>query len=167
MDSDPQKTQSNSSYGYAGGYAGYSAVGYGNEDNTTAAHRTIKDYLLILRERIWYIVVAFLVVFSSAILYTLSQTKQYDSVASVQIFRRDPTIMQVQAVMDNEIRSAEDLNTQVKILESAAIIQKVAERLAGDDLRRFMAPYEKENASDPILPIEVLANNRKIGPQRL
>ncbi len=168
MDSDPQKTQSSSSYGYAGGYAGYSAVGYGgNEDPNTAAHRTVKDYLLILRERIWYIVVAFLVVFSSAILYTLSQTKLYDSVASVQIFRRDPTIMQVQAVMDNEIRSAEDLNTQVKILESAAIIQKVAERLTGDDLRRFMAPYEKENASDPVLPIEILAENRKIIPQRL
>lgn len=48
--------------------------------------------------------------------------------------------MQVQAVMDNEIRSAEDLNTQVKILESAAIIQKVAERLAGDDLRRLWRP---------------------------
>lgn len=168
MDSESQKTQSNSSYGYAGGYAGYSAVGYGgNEDPNTAAHRTVKDYLLILRERIWYIVVAFLVVFSSAILFTLSQTKQYDSVASVQIFRRDPTIMQVQAVVDNEIRSAEDLNTQVKILESAAIIQKVADRLTGDDLRRFMAPYEKDNATDPILPIEVLADNRKIVPQRL
>lgn len=167
MDSDPKQTQGGSgNYGY-GGYAGYSASGYGNEDSTASAHRTIKDYLLILRERIWYIVVAFLVVFSSTILYTFSQTKQYDSVASVQVFRRDPTIMQVQAVVDNEIRSAEDLNTQVKILESAAIIQKVAERLAGDELRRFMAPYEKEAAAEPVLPAEVIAENRKIIPQRL
>jgi succinoglycan biosynthesis transport protein ExoP len=75
MDSDPKQTQPGSSYGYSGGYAGYSAAGYGTEDAGTAAHRTIKDYLLILRERIWFIVVAFLVVFSSAILYTLSQTK--------------------------------------------------------------------------------------------
>jgi succinoglycan biosynthesis transport protein ExoP len=167
MDSDPKQTQPGSSYGYSGGYAGYSASGYGTEDAGTAAHRTIKDYLLILRERIWFIVVAFLVVFSSAILYTLSQTKLYDSMASVQIFRRDPTIMQVQAVMDNEIRSAEDLNTQVKILESAAIILKVSERLSGDELRRFMAPYEKENTTDSPLPIKVLSENRKIIPQRL
>ena len=167
MDSDPKQTQGGRSYGYTGGYAGYSAAGYGGEDDGSGAHRTIKDYVLILRERIWYIVVAFLVVFSSAILYTLSQTKLYDSVASVQIFRRDPTIMQVQAVMDNEIRSAEDLNTQVKILESASIIQKVSERLTGDDLRRFMAPYELENASEPPLPFKILAENRKIIPLRL
>ena len=99
MENDPKETKSTSSaYGYQGGYgyAGYSAAGYGTDDAGTVAHRTFRDYVLILRERIWYIVVAFLVVFSSSILYTLSQTKQYDAVASVQIMRRDPTVMQVQ-----------------------------------------------------------------------
>ena len=62
MDSDPKQTQGGRSYGYTGGYAGYSAAGYGGEDDGSGAHRTIKDYVLILRERIWYIVVAFLVV---------------------------------------------------------------------------------------------------------
>ncbi|MCW5549002.1 MAG: sugar tyrosine-protein kinase, partial [Opitutaceae bacterium] len=144
MDSDSkQKTpEGNSGYGSYGGYGAYGGYGYGGEDPQSGAHRTFKDYVLILRERIWYIVVAFLVVFSSTILYTFNQTKMYDAVASVQVFRRDPTIMQVQAVVDNEIRSAEDLNTQVKILESAAIIQKVADRLTGEELRRFMGPYE-------------------------
>jgi len=170
MENDPKETKSTSAYGYSGGYgsyAGYSASGYGQEEPGSVAHRTFRDYLLILRERIWYIVVAFLVVFSCSIIFTLSQTKQYESVASVQIMRRDPTIMQVQAVVDNEVRSAEDLNTQVKILESAAIIQKVADRLAGDDLKRFMTPYEMENAADTPLPIKVLAENRRIIPQRL
>lgn len=171
MENDPKENKSTgAAYGYQGGYgyAGYSAAGYGTEDAGTVAHRTIKDYILILRERIWYIVVAFLVVFSSSIVYTLSQTKQYDAVASVQIMRRDPTVMQVQAVVDNEIRSAEDLNTQVKILESAAIIQKVADRLSGDDLRRFLAPYEKDNEDgQALMPAKILAKNRKIVPQRL
>lgn len=167
MDSEAKQTQPGGSYGYTGNYAGYSASGYGYEDTTSQAHRTIKDYLLILRERIWYVVVVFLVVFASVIVYTFSRTKLYQSVASVQVFRRDPTVMQVQAVMDNEIRSAEDLNTQVKILESAAIIKNVADRLTGDDLRRFMAPYEKGDSSDPILPTQILADNRKVIPQRL
>lgn len=154
-------------YNYGGNYAGYSAVGYGyGNAEGGSAHRSFQDYLLILRERIWYIVVVFLVIFSSALAYTLSQTKIYQSSTSVQVFRRDPTVMQVQSVTDNEIRSAEDLNTQVKIMESSAIIQKVAERLTGDDLRQFMEPYSA-NASETLLPADILAGNRKIVPQRL
>ncbi len=171
MEQDAKQTAPGAdNYNYGGGYAGYSAVGYGygyGDSSTGQAQRTFQDYLLIIRERIWYIVVVFLVVFSSALVYTLSQTKIYQATATVQIFRRDPTIMQVQAVMDNEIRSAEDLNTQVKILESAAIIQKVADRLTGDDLRQFLAPYEKEGSTEPASAFKVLADNRKILPQRL
>lgn len=167
MDSDAKQTSpGGGGYGYAG-YAGYSASGYGYEESTAQAHRSVKDYLLILRERIWYVVVVFLVVFASALVYTLSRTKMYESVASVQVFRRDPTVMQVQAVVDNEIRGAEDLNTQVKILESAAIVKNVADRLTGDDLRRFMAPYEKGDSSDPVLPTQIIYQNRKIIPLRL
>ncbi|WP_414661296.1 GumC family protein [Horticoccus sp. 23ND18S-11] len=156
-------------YNYGGNYAGYSAVGYGYGDGGEGgghAHRSFQDYLLILRERIWYIVVVFLVVFTSSLVYTLSDTKIYQSSATVQIFRRDPTIIQVQQMMDNDIRSAEDLNTQIKVLESATIIKRVADRLTGEDLRAFLAPYEKATA-DPTYVAEVLARNRTVIPQRL
>lgn len=151
------------------GYPGYSAPGYGyGYGEESPVHRTLQDYLLILRERIWYIIVVFLVVFSSALVYTLSRPKIYQSSASVQVFRRDPTIMQVQAVMDNEIRSAEDLNTQVKILESATIVQKVAARLSGKELADFLAPYKSEaDEAEPLTADVVLMRNRKIIPQRL
>ena len=174
MDSGTQKGSKQNSgggygyYNYGGNYAGYSAVGYGYGSNGDghSAQRGFQDYLLILRERIWYIVVVFLVIFSSALVYTLSQTKIYQSATTVQVFRRDPTVMQVQAVTDNEIRSAEDLNTQVKLMESAAIIQKVADRLTGDELRQFLEPYGSPGA-EPALPADILAKNRKIVPQRL
>ncbi len=154
-------------YNYGGNYAGYSAVGYGyGTSEAGSAHRSFQDYLLILRERIWYIVVVFLVIFSSVLAYTLNQTKIYQSSTSVQVFRRDPTVMQVQSVTDNEIRSAEDLNTQVKIMESSVIVQKVAERLTGEDLRQFMEPYSGNSTEAP-LAAGILASNRKIVPQRL
>ena len=130
--------------------------------------RGFQDYALILRERMWYIIVVFLVVFSSALVYTLSQTKIYQSSASVQIFRSDPTVMKnVEAVVDNTVRGTEDLNTVVEVLSSGAIIQKVAERITGEDMRQFMAPYEKGKGSDPVTPLEVLGANRKIVPKRL
>jgi capsular exopolysaccharide synthesis family protein len=88
-------------------------------------------------------------------------------VASVQIFRHDPVVMQSQAVIDNEVRSAEDLNTQVKVLESGTIIEKVADRIKGDDLRAFLAPYEKGDTAEPLSVPSLLLKNRKIAPQRL
>lgn len=148
-------------YGY--GYGGYGS--YGGDEGT--AHRSLQDYLLILRERIWYIIVVFLVVFSSALVYTVSATKIYESTATVQLLRDDPTVMQVQDVVDTQIRGAEDLNTQVKLLESGNLIDKVAGRLTGDDLRQFMAPYQEGIEDDPVTPHGIIAKNREVIPQRL
>src|SRR5678809_1045182 len=47
-----------------------------------------------------------------------------------------------QQVIDSDIKTAEDLNTQVKIIESTTLVQRVADRIKGDDLRQFLAPYE-------------------------
>lgn len=143
-----------------GTYGGY-PTGYGD----TSSQRSLHDYLLILRERIWYIVVVFLVVFSSSLVFTLSQTKIYEATATVQIFRNDPLVMVNAPVIDSAIRGAEDLNTLVKILESGGIIQKVAARLTGDDLRAFMQPFEKEGAA-AVTAADILARNRKVAPLR-
>ena len=150
-------------YNYGGNYAGYSAVGYG-EGASAHAQRTFQDYILILRERIWYILVVFFVAVASAVVYTVSDTRIYQSTATVQIFRSDPTIMQVQQMMDNSIRSQEDLNTQLKVIESATIITAVAKRITGDDLRDFLAPYEKADAT---FVADIVALNRKVIHQRL
>ncbi len=149
-----------SGYGY--GY-GYPAAGYGE----SSAQRSLNDYLLILRERVWYVVVVFLVVFSSALVYTFSQTKIYESSASVQILRQDPVAIDGKPVLDNTVRTTEDLNTIVKVMESATIIERVNQRITGEDLRQFMAPYEKGRWGDPLTPREVLGQNRRITPLRL
>ena len=64
MEIPEKQKQENAGYGYSygGNYAGYSAVGYG-DSGAASVQRSFQDYLLILRERIWYVVVVFLVVF--------------------------------------------------------------------------------------------------------
>lgn len=161
--SSSQKDQGPGSYGQADYGYGYGSYG----DDEGSAQRSIQDYLLILRERIWYIIVVFLVVFSSALVYTVSATRIYESTATVQLLRKDANVMQHQDVVEHEIRSAEDLNTQVKLLESGNLIDKVADRLAGDDLRQFLAPYQEGKESDPVTPHGIIAKNREIIPQRL
>jgi polysaccharide biosynthesis transport protein len=148
---------------YGTSYSGYGSPGYGDNQ----VQRSMQDYLLILRERAWYIVLVFTLVFSAATIYTFTRVPQFQSVASVQVLRNDPVVMQVQSVVNNEIRSAEDLNTQVKVLESFAIIQRVADRLSGEDLKAFLAPYQREAGAPPPNAAEIIFRNRKIVPVRL
>jgi capsular exopolysaccharide synthesis family protein len=115
---------------------------------------------------VWYIVAAFIVVFAAVLIYTYTRIPVYESISTVEIYRRNPTVMQVQQVMDNEVRSAEDLNTQVNILKSTTIMQRVADKLTGDDLKRFMAPYETGHGTPPTV-LRLLELNREIVPQRL
>lgn len=148
---------------YGGGQGGYGSLGQGDNQ----MHRSMQDYLLILRERVWYIVLVFALVFSAAVIFTFTRTPQYTSVASVQLLRAGPVVMQVQEVVNNDIRSAEDLNTQVKVLESLAIVQRVADRLSGADLENFMAPYKKEGSDTPVDAASIIYKVRKIVPVRL
>ena len=151
--------------GYTGGnypsQDGMSAVGYGD----SPVQRTLRDYLMILRERIWYVVAVFLAVFLASLVYTLSTTKLYTASSSIEILRHDPVVMKVQEVRDTELRGPEDLNTFVKFLQSATLIQKVAERLSGEERKALMAPYENSR-SDPMLPEEVLGLYRQVAPVR-
>ena len=142
---------------------GMGAVGYGD----SPVQRTMRDYLMILRERIWYVVAVFLAVFLASLVYTLSTTKLYTAAASIEILRHDPVVMKVQEVRDSELRGPEDLNTYVKFLESATIVQKVAERLTVEERRTLMAPYENTRSGDPMTPEEVLGLNRRVAPVRL
>lgn len=141
--------------------------GYGPGGGESQMHRSVQDYLLILRERIWYIVLVFALVFSAAVIFTFTRTPLYTSVASVQMLRNGPVVMQVQEVVNNDIRSAEDLNTQVKVLESLAIVQRVAERLTGADREAFLAPYKPDPGEPPVDPAQIIFLNRKIVPVRL
>jgi polysaccharide biosynthesis transport protein len=148
-------------------YYGGNQGGYGPGSAEGQMHRSVQDYLLILRERVWYIVLVFALVFSAAAIFTFTRTPQFTSVASVQMLRAGPVVMQVQEVVNNDIRSAEDLNTQVKLLESFSIVQRVAGRLTGADLEQFLAPYKGDAGAPPPDPAGILYANRKIVPVRL
>lgn len=158
-------------YGEGGGYGapyGYGAYGYGTNagGGGSVVGKTLQDYFLILRERFWYVILTIVVVLGAVALFTFSRTPLYQSETTVQIFRRAPTVMQVQQVVDNQVASAEDLNTQVNILKSEAIIQGVASHLTGTDAQQFLAPYTKPGMAPPPMTV-VLETNRDVIPQRL
>ena len=164
-----------------GGYGGYGSGGYGSYGSYgsygygggggggNGPTRSFKDYVQIFQERIWYMVVTFFIIFSGSILYTFNKTKVYTAVAQVQLFRDDSSALGNTVEMEqNQIRTAEDLNTQISLLESITIIQAVEQRMQEDLRARFMAPYaDAFSLSGPLTPTEILMRNRKIQPRRM
>ncbi|GHB97667.1 GumC family protein [Cerasicoccus arenae] len=158
------------SYGNYGGYYygyGYNHGGYGGSDQGPS--RSFKDYLVILRERIWYLVVTFFIIFTATLLYTFNVTPEFSSTATIQVLRDDPNIFGDGVdVMDNTIRGMEDFQTQMGILGSGVLISSVAERIKDEDRQLFMAPYKDQfSLSGPMSLEEVLQKYRTISPVRM
>ena len=157
------KDNNNHSYGYYPGYAENVHASMGGPQ------RSLRDYLLILRERIWYLIVAFFVIFLGSVLYTVTTTRVYTASTKIQLLRDDPSPLQPMTELEpNQILGVEDFNTQVDILNSLTIIRKVKERLKADELVAFMEPYEEKTMAGVLVtPIDVLGTNRKVLPQRM
>lgn len=164
-----------SSGGYGGYYGGYyygEGYGGGYADAAVTPNRGIKDYLLMLRERIWWLVTTVFVVFLGVALYTFNAPELYRSAASIRILRSTEEFIPANEIAGNDVRGAEDLQTQIGILSSERIVRLVEERLQSDnDLRRrFLAPYEVGvdlSLRGPIRPFEILMSKRSVMPERL
>lgn len=152
-----------------GNYGNYGYGSYGNISEEQGPQRTLKDYLFLIRERIWYLVIVFFIIFLGSILYTFNETKLYTAYATIELLRDDPTVMNTASNLEqNEIRTAEDLNTHISKLESVSIIQGVEKRFQEDELAQFMAPYKGTfSFSGPLTAFEILSRNRKIIPRRM
>ena len=168
-------------YGY-GGYGGYGNYGYGGyygsygsknySSDAGVPNRTMHDYLMILRERFWYIVVTFFIIFAGVLLYTFRITPIYTSVATVQILRDTDTPIDGPGSAERSrnavIGNIEDFNTQVKLIESFEVIRAVKSRLKEDEIKRFMAPYhDMFTFGIRKTEEELLAENRNILPERM
>lgn len=148
-------------------YYGYNQPGYGYGGYESGSHRTIKDYLLIFRERIWFFIPTVFLFIAASLVYTFNATPIFRSATTVQVLRDDPRVLRTQNIEPTEIRGPEDFNTQVRLMESGQIIQLVDQRLQGETRARFLQPYEERNRGDGEVGVQpILARNRSIEPIR-
>ena len=129
--------------------------------------RSLHDYLLIVRERIWWILVIFVLVQLVTTMVTLNQTQLYKSISTVEVKREANRVVQFEQVDNQDMRGTEDFNTQVGILESNSIIEQVSNRLKGDERDRFLEPYLNGEDPNDVSIGQILYDNRKIIPKRL
>ena len=164
------------SYGSYGNYgAGSGGYGYGN-GNYGAYNRggagegnPIQNYLLMLRERYWWILLSTLVFLTLSLLNTYNTVPEYRATGRLRVFRLAPTINGGSSAADDnfKIGSNDDFFTAVEAMRSANIIEGVSKRLTADERKLVLAPYQAGNIfSGPLTEQEVFAKQRGINPQR-
>jgi capsular exopolysaccharide synthesis family protein len=155
-------SQGHSAYGYGTGQ------GYGMD---TGPQKSLLDYIILIRQRLWYLIFIFLLVFGSVAFYTYTQPKKYTSAARVRILRTDvsPMTTQLRPDENNRISNLEDFNTQIQILESNTIVDGVDQRLKGEERTRFLAPFQGSNPAleGPLFAQRMLYAGRSIHPQKV
>lgn len=159
---------SGSGYGY-GGYSGYGQAygGYGSYgDEEIKQSKNIKDYLLVLRERFWWIVATLFIIFSASVIYTMRTTPEYESEVRLEILEKASTTANPGEIIGGEIRANPmQLRTQIYMIQSGTIVSRVNNRLTPAQKNRLKQPYEGSlNIFGTRDERSILADNRKVDP---
>jgi capsular exopolysaccharide synthesis family protein len=117
---------------------------HGN-DNQVIERRSLRDYYIILRERLWIALPVALLVALSWGYYKAQETPMYSSTATMQ-FERAERIVQNEQVVDTSVRSEIDLGTYLQILNSGRLRTMIAQSLTPDEVKILQRPYLKELA---------------------
>ncbi|MBK9989503.1 MAG: polysaccharide biosynthesis tyrosine autokinase [Verrucomicrobia bacterium] len=127
-------------------------------DNVTE-RRTFRDYLIILRERLWIALPLALIVALGYGYYKAREKPLYMSQATMQIEKPERVIIS-QEVVDQTINSDADLNTFRLILRSNKLRTKVIESFTPDEIRIIQRPYLAElKPGMPAPPVGAILGN--------
>ena len=162
------------SYGSYGNYgAGNGGYGYGNSGaynrGGAGEGNPIHNYLLMLRERYWWVLLSTLVFLTLSLLNTYNTVPEYRATGRLRVFRLAPTINGGSSAADDNFKivSNDDFFTAVEAMRSANIIEGVSRRLTTDERKLVLEPYQAGNIfSGPLTEQEVFAKQRGINPQR-
>jgi len=121
---------------------GQGASLHGN-DTQVVERRSLRDYYVILRERLWVALPVALLVSLSFGYYKAQETPMYSATATMQ-FERPERVVISEQVVDTSVRSDIDLVTYLKILESGRLRAMVAQSLTPEEIKLLQRPYLKD-----------------------
>lgn len=161
-------------YGYYGGNYGYYGGGYGGDQDGMSggqSSRTFQDYLVMIRERFWYLVLSVFVCLASMMIYTVNETPEWEAAAQLRVERGvySPVDARSGAVTDPSanVLNTEDFMTQVGLMRTTDLIQQVSQRLTQDEKKEVLEPYQDGNIFTGRLRDEdVIGKCYSVRPQR-
>ena len=104
------------------------------DEEDAVERRTLRDYYIILRERLWIALPLALIVAIGSGYYQSRQTPKYEARATMQ-FEKPETVVTAQGVVDQSVRSDIDLNTYLEIFNSQKMRTRVAESFTPDEIK--------------------------------
>ncbi|MDP2137055.1 MAG: polysaccharide biosynthesis tyrosine autokinase [Candidatus Didemnitutus sp.] len=135
-----------------------SASLHGNDDHVVE-RRTLRDYYIILRERLWIALPIALIVSLSLGYYQAREVPMYSATATMQFERPERVVLNEQ-VVDSSVRSEIDLNTYKQILESSRLRTLVVQSLTPEEIKLLQRPYLKDLAPGATPPgVNALVGN--------
>src|SRR6266540_4399485 len=112
------------------------------DDDNLVERRTLRDYFIILRERLWIALPIALLVAVPMGYFKARETPMYLSTATMQ-FEKPETVVMSQVVVDAAVRSDIELATNILILNSARLRTKVVESFTPEEVQLLQRPYLK------------------------
>jgi capsular exopolysaccharide synthesis family protein len=112
------------------------------QEETVAERRTLRDYYIILRERLWIALPLALIVALGFGYYQVRKTPVYSATAKMQ-FEKPDTVVTTQGIVDSSVRSDLDMNTYIQILDSRKLRSQVIASFTPDEQKILLRPALK------------------------
>jgi len=124
-------------------YSQSSPAGAYSRDDAVIENRSLRDYLIILRERLWIALPLALLLSVGLGYYQARETPMYSASATMQ-FEKPERIIESQQVVDPTVTSEIDLNTYLRVLDSNSLRTKVANSFTADEIKVLQEPFLKD-----------------------
>ena len=109
-------------------------------DDDVVERRTLRDYYVIVRERLWIALPLALIAAIGFAYYKSRAVPLYQSTASMRV-EKPEKIVTSQEVVETAITSDIELNTHLQVMNSAMLRSKVAASFTPDEVKILQKPY--------------------------
>lgn len=119
--------------------------GGAKDDDAMVERRSLRDYYIILRERLWIALPLALLVAVPLGYFKARETPMYLSTATMQ-FEKPETVVTSQVVVDPTVRSDIELNTNIQVLNSGKLRSRVVDSFTPEEVQILQRPFLKNLA---------------------
>jgi len=89
----------------------------------------LRDYLDVIMRRKWLIITVLALTFLSTLVFTLASTKLYEATAVIEVNQATQQVTKFEEVLASKVQAREFYETQVELICSRAMINRVIDRL--------------------------------------
>ncbi len=115
-----------------------------NKDDEVIETRSLRDYYIILRERLWIALPLALTVAIGLAYWQSRETPQYRSAATLRFEKPTSITPGIKAVSSIEAQTDAEINTYIRIISSDTMRNFVFASLSPDEQKVLQRPYVKE-----------------------